>query len=251
MLRAEQKEQFMKVCDRIVGAVHDEMGIGTYGEKTLHRVLKTFFCEDTDWHEVGLGSFVADAMVGDTIYEIQTGGFYPLRKKLSYYLSRGDKRVVVVVPIAAKKRMIWIDPETGAVANKPRTVSYPRAHVRVLRELFWLCDLAGIEQVTFRLVYLSIDEYKKLDGYGKDKKIKSTKIERIPRELLDMDDLKGGADIGRYFLPNGLPSPFTSADFARQMGVRRMAISTDLRVLETFGVIRRVGKKGNSILYEK
>ena len=225
------------------------MGIGTYGEKYMHLILKRFFCADPDCHEVGIGDYFADAMVDDTIFEIQTGGFYPLKKKLAYYLTRDDKRVVIVCPVVVSKRLFWVDAVTGAVDGKPRRVTQSRAHMRVLRELFWLCDLLDFSKVTLRLVMLSVDEYKKLDGLGADKKRKASKIERIPRELLDMVDIADVDGIASTFLPEGLPESFTSADFSRLTGAKRLALSADLKVLETLGITERAGKRGRAVLY--
>lgn len=249
MIDRAQQARFLAVCESIIEQGHADMGIGTYSEKYMHLILKRFFCEDTDCHEVGIGEFFADAMVDDTIFEIQTAGFYPLKKKLTYYLSREDKRVIIVTPVVVRKRLLWVDPVTGAVVDRPRTVSLPRAHMRVLREMFWLCDLLDFRKVTLRLVMLAVDEYKKLDGYGADKKRKASRIERIPRELLDIVDITGSDDVARIFLPDGLPQPFTSANFSRLTGARRMALSADLRVLESLGIIEREGKRGRAILY--
>ena len=250
MLDEREKTRFLAVCERVIADGHASMGIGTYGEKYMHLILKHFFCEDSDCHEVGLGPFFADAMVDDTVYEIQTGGFYPLKKKLEYYMTREDKRVVIVTPVVTKKRLLWVDPETGAVSGRPRTTSVPRAHMRVLRELFWLSQILDFGKVTLRLVLLSADEYKKLDGYGADKKGRASKIDRIPRELFDVVDVTSARDVAEVFLPRDLPTPFTSTDFSARTGARRKAISTDLRTLENLGVIARTGKRGNAILYE-
>lgn len=249
MVDQTQKTRFLAVCQQIIEQGHAEMGIGTYGEKYMHLILKHFFCEDTDFHEVGMGDFFADAMVEDTVYEIQTGGFYPLKKKLTYYLSREDKRVVIVSPVVVSKRLFWVDPVTGATNDRPRKVTLPRAHMRVLREMFWIGELLDFRKVTLRLVMLSVDEYKKLDGFGADKKRKASKIERIPRELLDIVDITSVEDVARVFLPEALPDPFTSADFSRLTGARKLALSADLKVLERLGVIERAGKRGNAILY--
>ena len=121
-----------------------------------------------------------------------------------------------------------------------------RAPYRVLREMLWLRELLDFSRVTIRFVFLSVDEYKRLDGYGADKKRKASRIERIPGELLDMVDLTSAADVAAVFLPDGLPSPFTSADFSRLTGARRRALSADLSVLEHLGLGPRDALKKDS-----
>ena len=63
MVSAEEKQRFEKICIDMQDATRANFGIGTYSEKTVHRVLKTFLCPDTDYHEVGIGSFVTVFMV--------------------------------------------------------------------------------------------------------------------------------------------------------------------------------------------
>ena len=82
-------------------------GIGTLGEKQMHAAIKRFICPDEACHEVKIdGSalcissvgdgednkkkkrrFVADVLMGDTIFEIQTGAFSPLREKIEWILN--------------------------------------------------------------------------------------------------------------------------------------------------------------------
>ena len=104
MLDEREKTRFLAVCERVIADGHASMGIGTYGEKYMHLILKHFFCEDPDCHEVGLGPFFADAMVGDTVYEIQTGGFYPLKKKLEYVFEILQVCYIFAKLIAKKRR---------------------------------------------------------------------------------------------------------------------------------------------------
>ena len=248
MMDERERSRFSDICEAVVSQGRAEMGIGTYGEKYMHLILKTFFCEDTDWHEVGLGSFVADAVVGNTIYEIQTAGFYPLRKKIAYYLSETKKDIVIVAPVIVKKRLIWVDSETGE-AKKPRTTAVRGAWTRVLREIYWLCDMLDFERMRIRLMVMTADEYRKLDGYGTDKKKRATKIEKVPRELIDIIDIASPADAAQTFLPENLTERFTAKDFSALTGAKRLALSSSLHALESLGVICRDGKEGRAAVY--
>ena len=64
-----------------------ENKITTYMERSLHAYLKTYFCPDESWHELKIGRYVADACDGKTIFEIQTGNFSPLIKKIKFYIN--------------------------------------------------------------------------------------------------------------------------------------------------------------------
>ena len=94
-------------------------GIGTLGEKQMHAAIKRFICPDTSKHEVKIdrksdqeaqGSktrrFVADILDGKNVYEIQTGSFAPLVKKIKWILENTDYNVTVIHPIAESK---WVN----------------------------------------------------------------------------------------------------------------------------------------------
>lgn len=69
-------------------------GIGTLGEKTLHRVLKAYFQPDPSKCEVRVGPYVADALTGSGIVEIQTRSFYKLRPKLRQHRTIAEASAV-------------------------------------------------------------------------------------------------------------------------------------------------------------
>ena len=57
-------------------------GIGTLSEKTVHAILKNYYEPDVAKQEISLFQLVADIFTGKEIMEIQTGNFFPLKKKL-------------------------------------------------------------------------------------------------------------------------------------------------------------------------
>lgn len=60
--------------------------------------------------------------------------------------------------------------------------------------------------------------------------------------------LSSCADL-KQLLPDGLPTPFTSADFARLTRLRGRKLSSAIAVLRKSGVIERAGKEKNAYLY--
>ena len=250
MVSTEEKLKFEKICLDIVGQEHALFGIGTYSEKTLHRVLKCYFCPDTDRHEVGIGSFVADAVCDGIIYEIQSAGLFPLKKKLAYYLEHTDKPIHIVCPVLTSKRVIWVDAESGEL-TPPRKSPVGHGKMRVLPELIYLLELLDFERISFLIVGLSVDDYKRLDGKGPDKKRGASRIERIPRELTMLEYIRSKEDIAAFFLPPTLQKEFGSAEFSRLTGFRRRTLSAALKVLQRLDIIRIVGKNKNAIRYER
>ena len=95
-------------------------GIGLLGEKWQHQIIKRYLTEDPGEHEVKLAGtrFVSDVRVGNAIYEVQTGSFAPMKKKLERYLADPALTVTVVHPLPAVRRLTWMNPETGSLASR-------------------------------------------------------------------------------------------------------------------------------------
>ncbi len=250
MVSTEEKQIFEKICLDILSLEPSPLGIGTYQEKTLHRILKSYLCPNTACHEVSIGHFIADAVLDGTIYEIQSAGLFPLKKKLAYYLENTDKKIQIVCPVLTAKRVIWVDKENGTL-SEPRKSPVGHGKMRVLPELIYLLDLLDFERVSFLIVGLNADDYKLLDGKGSDKKRGASRIERIPRELIYLEHLTSIEDIASFFLPQDLPGEFGSAEFSRLTGLRRRTLSAALKVLQKLDIIDIVGKKRNSIRYRR
>ena len=224
--------------------------IGTLREKRLHAVIKRYLCEDVTTHEIPVRDLlpeevhpkkstkmVADVLVGNQVYEVQTGGFYPLKKKLLWYLKHTDCNVTVVHPMAGIKHLSWINPEDSQVVSRSR--SPKRGRVKdVAKELYWLSDFIGNPRFSLRLLLLEIEEYRILDGYGKDKKTRASKYERFPVALLGDVRLYEPEDYAFYFLPDTLKdAPFTAAEYAKATGIRGKASYSMLHLLVRCGVL--------------
>ena len=81
VLTGIDKERFARAL-RDAGERQAE-GIGMLGEKLLHAALKNYFSGENDLQEQKVGRYVADIYGPEGIIEIQTGGFYPLQKKIA------------------------------------------------------------------------------------------------------------------------------------------------------------------------
>ena len=248
MINEAEKQKFAEICRAVTRGIHERSGIGTYKEKLLHLVLKKYFCDDESCHEVKAGRFVADAVNSDTIFEIQTRGLYPLRKKIPSYLEETDKRIAIVCPVISKKRLVWVDYESGEM-TEPRRVSVPKPKNFVLRELMWIGEFFDFDRVELKILFIDADEYRLLDGYGTEKKIKATKIDKIPKELIDEVTLKSREELAEFFLPNDLPREFRAKDFEKATGLRKKGVSAGLRALQLLGIAERETLSGHKVVY--
>lgn len=55
-------QAFDAAKEKIIGKSHNDKGIGTLSEKTLHAVLKMYYEPDEDNHEVAIDGYFADIL---------------------------------------------------------------------------------------------------------------------------------------------------------------------------------------------
>lgn len=222
-----------------------DIGITTYAERDLHRELKRHFCPDESLHELKVGRYVADACVGKTIYEIQTASLSPLSKKLKYYLEETDFDIVVVRPIAKDRRILWLDPGSGELASPPRLSSRHEPIFSGISELLYIRELLGNERLSVRFLMMEIDEVRLLDGYGRNKKIRATSVDRIAGEIYSevvIRSINDVADLVLSALPDG---EFSREELSKHLGLGGRKLWSIQKLLVEEGILecRRDGKR--------
>ena len=225
---------------------HERYNIGTYKEKKLHIILKKYFEEDPQYHEVKVNGFIADVCRDGGIVEIETSGFSGLGPKLEAYLP--EYRVTLVHPLAAKKYVSWIDPETSEIS--PRKKSPKKETVYdTLFELVRILPYVNHVNLTIAAPLLEIDEYRMLDGWSRDRKRGSNRYERVPVDLIDIVTLQTDEDF-RSCIPELLGETFTAKEFCKAAKVNERIGRGVMKVLETRGVLTKTGEKqGRSQLW--
>lgn len=232
------------------GGYSPREAIGTYMEKQMHVALKRYATGDESRYEVKIGPYIADVCEKDRITEIQTGGFYPLREKIAYYLNETEYDVTILHPVIIKRTRVWVDPGTGEVLSRYKS---PRAE-RVqdaLRELFWLSEHLMHSRLTVCLMLVEAEEIRLQDGKrSRDGKRGSHRQAMIPRGLLDEVVLSEREDYLR-FLPEKLPSVFTAAEYGKAIGLRGKAVYAALAVLCAVGLVEKGEKQGRAYIYHR
>lgn len=215
-------------------------GIGLLGEKWQHQIIKRYLTEDPGEHEVKLAGtrFVSDVRVGNAIYEVQTGSFAPMKKKLERYLADPALSVTVVHPLPAVRRLTWMNPETGEL-GKSRRVAGKRNPLLLLPALYPLIPLlshVGTGRLSFRLLLLEVEDFRLLDGRSRDRKHGATRLERIPTGLVDDLLFTSPGDFAAL-LPPSLPSPLTVATLSRATGLQGLDAYSAARALVSLGIL--------------
>lgn len=256
-----EKLRFGRITAEAAAEEKNCCGIGTYGEKMLHSILKSFVCEDKSCHEKKIipdapdktgareTGYIADVVHGGVIYEIQTGSFYPLFGKIKYYLENTDFNITVVCPVAARKWITWIEPTTGETGK--RSLSPKKgSELDVLPELFWLAPYLNSSRLCIRVMLLGIEEFRLKNGWGNGGKRGSKRYERIPTELIGIYEFSAPADYMRL-LPAELPEFFTAAEFGKLMKMKGRKIYSALKVYIAVGLFAAAGREGRAVRYKK
>lgn len=240
-----RRPYFLKLAYEASASEHARFNIGTYKEKTLHRVLKNYFEPDASRQEVPVGDFIADICGADGMIEIQTSGFASMQQKLEAFLPLG--KVTLVYPIAKKKWVSWIEAD-GTIGKRNRSPKVGKA-LDAVPEMIFIKRFLNHENLTVRAVLLEIDEYRMLNGRRSlSRKRGSTRYERMPVDLFEIYDFSTAEDF-IDLLPFERGEVFTSKELCGKLKFRGRAVSAAIHVLLEVGAIVRVGKQGNAYLY--
>lgn len=238
--------RFDNAIEKIVGKNRTRQGIGTLSEKTLHAVLKNYYAPDEDFQEIPIENYVADIYTGTEIIEVQTRAMNRMRKKLDAFLPLYP--VTIVYPIPREKWLYWIDQETGELSNKRKSPKKGNVYQAFI-ELYKIRPYLSHPNLKLKLDLIDMEEYRLLNGWSQDKKKGSERYERIPTAFVEEICIDCVRDY-MQLIPYDLPEQFTVKDFAKQCKIPAKLAGTILLILFDLKLVNRVGKKGNSYIYE-
>lgn len=221
--------------------------IGTLSEKSIHSEIKNYLEPNKEYQEVKVGNYIADIKRDNEIFEVQTQQFKNLISKLNYYIKNGYN-ITIVYPLIQEKYINWIDPISTEIVER-RKSSYKRYIQDIFKELYWIKDYIVKEQIKLKIITLTAEEYKYLDGYGQNNKYKATKIDKVPSKIINEINIQSVNDF-KIFLPDTLPKEFTSKDFQKYTKSRSKYLGSGLKILREIGVIKVIRKEGNAYVYE-
>ena len=277
---AARQARFAALCererlsDRPAAGVTAGEGIGTYKEKRLHALLKDFYMPQGARQEVRLSDdmlrscyadltdaatrrardrYVADILTDEgEIIEIQTGGFYPLVKKLHFYLCATDLDVTVVHPIPAAKYLRWMDPETGEISAAHKSPKKGSAK-DIAGELYWLSPYLAEPRFQLVLALVDVEELRLQNGWGNGGKRGSERYDRFPLALQKEITLSCPEDYAALFLPppEALPAPFTAAEYVKATGIRGRAAYSLLHILTDLHFLTPAAPRGRAGTWER
>jgi len=224
--------------------------IGTYMEKTLHKVIKRCCEPDTQYHEHKVCGYIADIYRDNKVTEVQTGNFSAMKAKLTAYLSDDNiEQVTVVYPIKAVKHLRWVNKETGEVSNPTRSAKYYDMY-SFYDEIYHIKDYILNSRFNLNIIMFEVTELKYLDGWGKHRKNNATKIDVIPKSIIKTACFNSAADYLQLFPPEIREScSFTAKELSKHSGVKGRPVYSFLKVMKEINLIKPTGKKGNTVIY--
>ena len=246
-LKMTEREAFSLARDRVLSEAHSTVGIGGLAEKTLHKILKLTVEPSAEFHEVEYLGFVADIKNGQGIYEIQTRSAERLIKKLEAFLPA--VKVTVVIPVITEKTLRWLDKSTGEISEPKKSPKHESVYT-AFSELYMIRRFLNSENLSVKMMLISVEEYKYLDGWDKTRHKGSTKLDRIPKELLRTVTLNTPEDYAAL-LPEELPEEFTSRELSLILKAPKACASAIAGVFSSVGAIEAVRRKGSAYIYKK
>lgn len=244
-------ERFTEAVERALSRERGMHGsVGTQNEKLIHAALKNYYAPFADEQEIKIGSFFADAVSENGIFEIQTKALHRLIPKLRTFLE--FSRVNIVYPVISESRSLFISSDSGEIMSQSATRK-TRSWLKVFEELYGVREFIPNENLTIIIARLNVE--KRI--YFKGEKIpdlrnkytrKKCIIENYPLELIEEIRLESIRDYQR-FLPENLPESFTKAEISKAARESKSSLRTE--VLRVSGIIEKIGKKGNSFVYKR
>ncbi len=240
-----EHERFLEAREKIVGKKHDDKGIGTLAEKSVHGVLKHYFEPDEDYHEVAMEGYFADIYGPNGVIEIQTRSFSRLRDKLTVFLQYYP--VTVVYPLASNTWVSKFNGNTGEVISRRKSPVHMTVY-DAFYELYNIRECINSENLKVKLVFMDVEEYRLSSRSRKVGRKRTDKYDKVPLGITEIVTLERREDYIQ-FVPYDLPEEFTVAELGKEAHISCEKASIVVNFLCKIDVLKRVGKRGRCYIY--
>ena len=219
--------------------------IGELNEGPLHAALKATYVANGGEAEVAMDGFVADAVRGGVVYEIQTGSFSGLGRKLAHLIQ--THRVVLVHPIAETSIMFKQPVEPGDKVTR-RKVPKRGKLIDIVAELVYIPHLLAHPNFSVEVVLTHEHQMRRYDPDKRRGRGGWRIEERSLVDILESKRIAAPLDL-LDFLCADLPEPFTTRDLALALDESMDTAQKMAYCLYKSGCAERCGKQGNAYLY--
>lgn len=217
--------------------------IGELNESSLHRALKARYAVPGSATEQLVDGFVADVLVDDHIFEVQTGVFWSLKRKLPRLLERW--RVTVVYPVARDRYIVKV-PRDDAPPTRRRSPKHDSAFL-AFSALASIPALLDHPNLALDIVMVVVEEIR-VPARGRRRPWAT--VDRRLVKVLETVRVSAMADLFEP-LDGVLPDTFTSLQLAAAMASPRRLGQQAAFCLRHAGVTEVCGKDGNALVYRR
>jgi hypothetical protein len=195
--------------------------------------------------EESVEGFVADGVNDEGVFiEVQTGSFGPLKKKLRKFSTLG--RVKIVHPIVINKYIEVFD-EKGKFLYRRKSPRHG-SEWDLFNCLLYAPELTALPGLSIELALVDVTEKRIRDGRGSWRRRGISIRDREMAAWHGCLSLARPADY-RRFVPFGRKETFTIRNLAEKTGIDAGLARKCLYVLTKMGLVARVGKQGNALVY--
>lgn len=224
------------------------IAIGTLNEGPLHQALKALYVGGDAQTEVAVNGYIADVRTADNVlYEIQTGGFARVKRKLTRLVA--EHRVVLVYPVARVRTIVKLPRDSDELATRRRS---PKKGViaDVVAELVSFPQLLNHPNFELEVVLICEDELREYRGEKYRRRKGWRVVQRQLTEVLGRQRFKNARDLFRL-VPGPLAEVFTTRELAESMSQSRLLAQKLAYCLREAGEIEICGKVGNALQYRR
>lgn len=220
--------------------------IGTLQETSLHADLKDWYAQPNDRLEVPVDGFVVDIVRGELLIEIQTRNFSALKTKLNALTQHHPTRLVF--PIAQERWIIRLDSDGKTQIGRRKSPKRGRLE-HIFLELVRFPELIPNPNFSLEVLVIQEEEVWLNDGQGSWRRKGWSIHDRRLIKVLDQVVFESPDEFASL-LPSSVPQPFTTLDLARALHQPRYLAQKMAYCLREMGVIKKIGRRGNTLLYE-
>jgi hypothetical protein len=220
--------------------------IGTLGERSLHAALKVYYAQPGDRVEEKVEGYWIDIRRGDELIEIQTGGFSGMKRKLESLLTQ--RQVRVVHPVALEKWISKTEADGSTLISRRKSPKRGSLY-DVFDELVSFPHLVLNPNFSLEVVLVREEEWRCNDGRGSWRRQGTSIKDHLLLDVAERVHFKCGADFARL-LPPGWKGPSTNRELAALLKIPPFRAARMTYCLTRMDVLKNVGKRGNSLLFE-
>jgi len=219
--------------------------IGTLGEKSLHAALKQWYKQPGDHLEEMVDGFHIDIVRRKLLIEIQNTNFSSIKNKLTTLTRK--HRVRLIYPVAQEKWIVRV--AADGIKQLGRRKSPKKGNLfHLFEELVSIPDLIKNRNFSLEVLLIQEEEIRRDDSMGSWRRKGWSIADHRFLEVVSRHVFKKPSDF-LALIPSNLPEPFSTQDLAEGINQPRWLAQKMAYCLRKMGVIKEVGKTGNSILY--